>query len=221
MVASPHKPARYVLRHARAAETRAALLRAAADSFASVGLAGARTEAIARAAGVNKSLLHYYFKSKEGLYSAVLEEHMKEFSQRAQEILSAPGSPSETVLRFVNLHFDFVSARPYYPLLFQRLMMTGGQPLKRLMRKYLLPVGAGLMRVIAGGIRRREFRRVDPGQMAISLVGVTVFYFSSAPIVRVLRGIEPFEAMHLKKRKEHVLELVRFGLFHRPGGKKP
>jgi TetR/AcrR family transcriptional regulator len=221
MVASPHKPARYVLRHARAAETRAAILRAAADSFASVGLAGARTEAIARAAGVNKSLLHYYFKSKEGLYSAVLEEHMKEFSQRAQEILSAPGSPSETVLRFVNLHFDFVSARPYYPLLFQRLMMTGGQPLKRLMRKYLLPVGAGLMRVIAGGIRRREFRRVDPGQMAISLVGVTVFYFSSAPIVRVLRGIEPFEAMHLKKRKEHVLELVRFGLFHRPGGKKP
>jgi len=221
MVASPHKPARYVLRHARAAETRAALLRAAADSFASVGLAGARTEAIARAAGVNKSLLHYYFKSKEGLYSAVLEEHMKEFSQRAQEILSAPGSPSETVLRFVNLHFDFVSARPYYPLLFQRLMMTGGQPLKRLMRKYLLPVGAGLMRVIVGGIRRREFRRVDPGQMAISLVGVTVFYFSSAPIVRVLRGIEPFEAMHLKKRKEHVLELVRFGLFHRPGGKKP
>ena len=221
MVASPHKPARYVLRHARAAETRAAIRRAAADSFASVGLAGARTEAIARAAGVNKSLLHYYFKSKEGLYSAVLEEHMKEFSQRAQEILSAPGSPSETVLRFVNLHFDFVSARPYYPLLFQRLMMTGGQPLKRLMRKYLLPVGAGLMRVIAGGIRRREFRRVDPGQMAISLVGVTVFYFSSAPIVRVLRGIEPFEAMHLKKRKEHVLELVRFGLFHRPGGKKP
>ena len=221
MVASPHKPARYVLRHARAAETRAAILRAAADSFASVGLAGARTEAIARAAGVNKSLLHYYFKSKEGLYSAVLEEHMKEFSQRAQEILSAPGSPSEVVLRFVDLHFDFVSARPYYPLLFQRLMMTGGQPLKRLMRKYLLPVGAGLMRVIAGGIRRREFRRVDPGQMAISLVGVTVFYFSSAPIVRVLRGIEPFEAMHLKKRKEHVLELVRFGLFHRPGGKKP
>ena len=221
MVASPHKPARYVLRHARAAETRAAILRAAADSFASVGLAGARTEAIARAAGVNKSLLHYYFKSKEGLYSAVLEEHMKEFSQRAQEILSAPGSPSETVLRFVNLHFDFVSARPYYPLLFQRLMMTGGQPLKRLMRKYLLPVGVGLMRVIVGGIRRREFRRVDPGQMAISLVGVTVFYFSSAPIVRVLRGIEPFEAMHLKKRKEHVLELVRFGLFHRPGGEKP
>lgn len=55
MIGTRNKPARYVLRHARAAETRAAILRVAADSFAEAGLAGARTEAIARAAGVNKS----------------------------------------------------------------------------------------------------------------------------------------------------------------------
>jgi TetR/AcrR family transcriptional regulator len=219
MKSALHKPARYVLRHARAEETKAAILRVAADSFATGGLAGARTEAIARAAGVNKALLHYYFKSKEGLYSAVLEQHMKEFSRRAQETLAAAGSGREKVLCFVNLHFDFVSARPYYPLLFQHLMMTGGHPLKRLMRKYLLPVAAALIRVIADGVRRREFRRVDPAHMAVSLVGVTVFYFSAAPIVRVLRGVEPFEAENLRQRKEHVLELVRYGLFQKPEGK--
>jgi TetR/AcrR family transcriptional regulator len=210
------KPVRYALRHARAAETRAAILRVAADNFATAGLAGGRMEAIARAAGVNKALLHYHFKSKAGLYSAVLEEHMKEFSRRAQEVLSAPGPARATVLRFVSLHFDFISARPYYPFLFQHVMMAGGEPLRRLMRKYLLPVGAALIRVVAEGIRRREFRRVDPGHVATSLVGITVFYFSSAPIVRLLRRIEPFNKAHLKQRKEHVLEFVRFGLFRNP-----
>lgn len=210
------KPVQYTLRRARAAETRTAILRAAADSFAAGGLAGARTEAIARAAGVNKALLHYYFKNKAGLYSAVLEEHMKEFSGRALQILSGPADSRATILRFVNLHFDFVSARPYYPLLFQHLLMTGGQPLKRLVRKYLLPVAAGLTGAIAAGIRRREFRSVDPGHMAISIVGVTVFYFSSAPVVRALRGINPYDPRQLKRRKEQVLEFVRYGLFLKP-----
>ncbi len=210
------KPFQYTLRRARAAETRATILRAAADSFAAAGLAGARTEAIARAAGVNKALLHYHFKSKAGLYSAVLEEHMKEFSRRAREILASPPPARATVLRFVNLHFDFVSARPYYPLLFQHLLMTGGQPLNRLVRKYLLPVAAGLTGVVAEGVRRKEFRRVDPGHTAISIVGITVFYFSSAPVVRALRGIDPYDPRQLKDRKKQVLEFVRYGLFRKP-----
>ena len=40
---------------------RASILRAAMAEFAEQGVAGARTDAIARAAGVNKALLHYYF----------------------------------------------------------------------------------------------------------------------------------------------------------------
>lgn len=211
-----HKPARYVLRSARAAETRAAILRVAADCFATSGPAGARTESIARAAGVNKALLHYYFKSKEGLYAAVLEDHLKEFSGRAQEVLSAHGSARATLLHFVSLHFDFISARPYYPILFQHLLLTGGAPLRRLLRKYLLPVAQGLMGVIARGIRRREFRLVDPVQTAISIVGMTVQYFTSAVMVRELRRIDPFEAAQLRHRKAQVLEFIRYGLFRRP-----
>ena len=53
--------------------TRAAILEAAEGIFAEVGLAGARIDAIAGAAGINKAMLYYYFKSKEGLYRAVLE----------------------------------------------------------------------------------------------------------------------------------------------------
>ena len=54
-------------------ESRAAILHAAAREFAEQGIAGARTDAIARTAQVNKALLYYYFKDKETLYGAVLD----------------------------------------------------------------------------------------------------------------------------------------------------
>src|SRR5215831_16286335 len=55
-------------------QSRAAILKAAVREFAREGVAGARTDAIARSAGVNKALLYYYFKDKEALYQAVLDE---------------------------------------------------------------------------------------------------------------------------------------------------
>lgn len=210
------KPKPYAARHRRAAETRATILRAAADIFARAGLAGARTDAIAHAAHVNKALLYYYFKSKDGLYSAVLEDHLGDFSQRAQEILTAHDSARAVVLRYVSMHFDFISARPYYPTLFQRFMMTGGRIFERLARKYFVPLGREFIAVIERGMRAREFRQVDSRHMAISLVGLTVFYFVSAPVSRLVGRFDPYAARNLARRKEEVLSFVRHGLFRDP-----
>ena len=55
-------------------KTRAAVLKAALEEFSHEGVTGARTDEIARRAGVNKALLYYYFKDKEGLYAAALEQ---------------------------------------------------------------------------------------------------------------------------------------------------
>ena len=85
-------------REARADETRAKILGAAERAFAGEGLAGARTDAIAAEAGVNKALLYYYFKSKEALYEAVIEEQLREFNHRAMAILEAPGAARELLL---------------------------------------------------------------------------------------------------------------------------
>lgn len=76
-------------RQERSAETRTAILGAAERVFAKSGLAGARIDAIAAAAGVNKALLYYYFKSKEDLYETVVENHFSEFNRQALEVLMA------------------------------------------------------------------------------------------------------------------------------------
>src|SRR5580658_9360209 len=105
----------------RSKETRAAILSAAGKIFAKSGLAGARTDSIAAAAGVNKALLYYYFESKEALYQAVIEEHFHEFNQRALEVLTAPGSARDALLRYVNLHIDFISRRHQSAPLFHQV----------------------------------------------------------------------------------------------------
>jgi TetR/AcrR family transcriptional regulator len=202
---------------AAARHTRAAILQAATNIFAREGLAGARTDAIARAARVNKALLYYYFKSKDDLYRAVLEEHLQEFASCALEVLSRRGSAGATVLRFVTMHFDFISARPYYPLLFQRFSLSGGEGLQRLARRYFAPVRRKLIALLARGVRSGEFRRVDCRHMAISLVGVTVFYFVNAPIATAIGNFNPYGATNLRKRKEEVLSFIRYGLFRDPG----
>jgi TetR/AcrR family transcriptional regulator len=56
--------------------TRRAILDAAVAEFAAVGPAGARIDAIAAAAGVNKRMLYHYFASKEGLFAAVLDDQL-------------------------------------------------------------------------------------------------------------------------------------------------
>jgi len=133
-----------VSRQMRSAETRAAILAAAGRIFAKSGLAGARTDAIAAAAGVNKRCFYYYFKSKESLYEAVVEDHFREFNRQALEVLTAPGPARAVLIRYVSLHFDFISARHQSAPLFQQVMMTGGKFLKRLIRKYFAPRGEAL-----------------------------------------------------------------------------
>jgi TetR/AcrR family transcriptional regulator len=208
-------------RPARSREARAGIIAAAGRIFAKDGLAGARTDAIAAAAGVNKALLYYYFKSKESLYEAVVEDHLGEFNRQALELLAAPGPARAVLLRYVKLHFDFISARHQSAPLFQQLMMTGGPFLERLIRKYLMPRGAALDRLIERGIRGGEFRKTDRFNTTMTIVSLIVFYFSAAPVLRMMGRPDAYSAANLKRRKQEVLDFIRHGLFVDPNFPMP
>src|ERR1700757_4574040 len=90
----------------RAAETRQRILDAAAREFSAHGLAGARTEAIAAAAGVNKALLYYYFDSKDRLYLAALEDVAGRVRDTTMAVLLKDVSPGERIVRAALSHFD-------------------------------------------------------------------------------------------------------------------
>jgi len=200
-------------RRARSAETRGAILAAAEQAFARGGLAGARTDDIAAAAGVNKALLYYYFKSKGGLYEAVVEDHFREFNRRALAVLAGPGPAQQVLLRYVSLYFDFISARQRYAALYLQLMTARSQPLERLVRKYFVPRSTAFTKLIERGIRAGEFRHTDARHAAISVVSLIVFYFSAAPVLRVLGHADAYTGANLARRKREVMNFIRHGLF--------
>jgi len=195
---------------------RGAILAAAERAFAAHGLAGARTDAIAAAAGVNNALLYYYFESKEQLYQAVLEDHIAGFNVQALKVLNAPGPARDVLMRYVGLHFDFISARHRHAPLLQQCMSAGGPMTERLVKKYFKPRSRVFSKLLERGMRAGEFRRADPFHTAISIVALIVFYFTAAPVIQTLGHTSAYAEASLKRRKAEVLDFIRHGLFTDP-----
>jgi TetR/AcrR family transcriptional regulator len=196
--------------------TRQAILQAAERIFADEGLEGARTDAIAAAAGVNKALLYYYFRSKEELYREVLEGYVANFNRKALEALSSEGSARSVLLRYINLQFDFIGAHRHHGPLFQRMLMADEKTWVRLAREHGLPRMKALLKVIERGMRAGELRRMDSFHLAISLVSLITFYFSSASVLRAVSGEDPYTKANVGRRKKEVLKFVRYAIFTDP-----
>ena len=200
-----------------AAETRAAILEAAMREFAEEGMAGARMEAIADSAGVNKALLHYYFRDKERLYGAALDHVFANLSQRMLEVLGRDLLPQKKIMAYASAHFDFVAASPIYPRLVQREMMRAGRHgsphMRRIAKRYLQPVAAKVMALLREGMASGQFRQVDPLHFVLSLIAMNVFYFSSATMIGLITGSNPLTAEHIAERKAAVMDVVAATLF--------
>jgi len=212
------------MRHSRphnSGATRQAILHAAERIFADEGLEGARTDAIAAAAGVNKALLYYYFRSKHRLYREVLEGYLADFNRQAMELLSSEGSARAVLERYINLHFDFIAAHRHHGPLFQRMLMTDEKSWVRLARELGLPRMKAILKVIERGKRDGELRPMDSFHIAISLVALVVFYFSSAPVLRAVGGIDPYTRANVERRRAEVLRFVRYALFTDPESEAP
>src|SRR5271165_3697185 len=124
-----HRPLRMGSR-GQPEESRAAILQAAATEFAEHGIAGARTDAIARAAKVNKALLYYYFQDKETLYGAVLDHAFTGMRASVFRVLDSDLPPREKILAYVGAYFDFIASSQIYPKLMQREMMRAREVIR-------------------------------------------------------------------------------------------
>jgi TetR/AcrR family transcriptional regulator len=207
----------------RPRESRAAILQAAVREFAQEGIAGARTDAIARAAKVNKALLYYYFKDKEALYGAVLDQVFAGLIACVGEVLSRDLPPREKIIAYAGAHFDYVATHPLYPRIVQGEMMGAGRGranhLERIVKKYFRPLFGRVADVLKTGQATGEFRQVDPLHFVPSMIAVIVFYFTSAPVMRLMTGKDPMSPERVAARRAAVLDLISAALFRHPGGK--
>ncbi len=201
----------------RPEESRAAILKAAIAEFSREGLAGARTDAIARAARVNKALLYYYFKDKDALYGAALDLVFGGLTESVYEVLARDLPPRGKVLAYAGAHFDYIASHVQYPSLVQGEMMNlrrhRSPHIERIVEQYFRPLLGKVAAVIQQGIAAGDFRPVDPMQFVPTMISAIVFYFINAPVMRMMTGSDPLSPERVAARRAAVLDFISAALF--------
>lgn len=208
-----------------AADARSRIFEAALKEFAIHGLAGARTDAIAKGAGVNIALLFYYFKSKEELYSAVLEEMFSRWNAILMAPLHAPGAPDQRILRYVEAYFDHVAISVWKPRMIQQeLMRSKHSPaIRKLLKKYATPVHDAVIEVLREGITSGDFRaNLDVENFFFTITGIVAQYFSNSSAIHEISGKDPLAPERVQARRVAVLDVISHALLsqerHSPEG---
>ncbi|KAA6465117.1 TetR/AcrR family transcriptional regulator [Acidobacteria bacterium AB60] len=201
----------------RSAETRARILDAALREFAAHGLAGARTERIASAAGVNKALLYYHFDSKEKLYLAAFEKIAERVRDNTMAVLMGSGTAGERVLRAALAHFDRIIGQQEFQSLMQQEMMrlhkgeSGVMPV--LLKRVFEPALILYRTMVREAVDTGEIIKADWMQIQLSSLGANVFYFLSAPIWKMIHGEDPLSLEALTSRRKAIVEFLGQALF--------
>jgi TetR/AcrR family transcriptional regulator len=204
-------------RQDRADQTKNRILRAAVREFSTHGLSGARTDAIAESAKVNKALLYYYFTSKQKLYAAAVEEVSGKVTENALAALDPRFSAGERLLRSALNHFDRILTQREFQSLLQQEMVRfhrgerGSLPV--FFRTVFGPVLDKLGHAVDEGIRTGELCEMDWLQVMYSIFGANVFYFLSAPLLEMALPFKPFDPSALKLRRKAAVEFLGNALF--------
>jgi len=190
-------------------------LQAAIREFAREGVAGARTDAIARAAKVNKALLYYYFHDKDALYGAALDHVFQERNKYLMPVLAENVPPAEKILRFVGAFFDFLAEHPSHREMVQRELFNvpGRAHMQRIVKLYMRPMFEEMTKVVREGIVTGIFRPVDPVQFIPSMIAVVVHYFGSAAFLKLMTNEDPLSPEKLATRRAAVLDFISAALF--------
>ena len=201
----------------RSSQSRTRILEAALDEFSTHGFAGARTSRIADVAGVNKALLYYYFDSKEKLYHAALDLIVGKVLDQSMAVFRHKATAGERLLRTALHHFDRLLTQWEFQSLMQQEMMrhhkgeTGALPL--LAERFFAPLQKAYEAVMREGISSGELINVDWMQIQLAALGANVFYFLSAPVLRMTAHFDPLVPEALAARRKALLEYLGQAVF--------
>jgi AcrR family transcriptional regulator len=191
--------------------TRERILAAAAEEFATKGLAGARVDGIAAAADCNKAMLYYFFTSKEGLYVEVLEEsyaHMRE-SERGLDLAHLP--PLKAITRLVEFKFDYYNKHPILIKLLSGENLNQATFLRqsKRLRGMQSPLLETLTTVLKAGEAEGSMRQdIDPVELYISIAGLAYFYFANAPTLSIAFGRDILGNASKNRRRQHAVDVI-------------
>jgi len=177
--------------------------------FTRSGMMGARMQDIADEAGINKALLHYYFRSKEQLFDVIFMEAASQLFPRIRVIFESDAPLLEMIERFCEDYIEIISANPYLPIfVFNEINRDPAAFIKKINSAIGFPKPEMFLKKIESEIRKGNIKRISPIQLLLNLLSMCIFPFVAKPLVMI--NLQVNEVQFKTLMEERKKEIPRF-----------
>lgn len=183
------------------------ILKEASEIFYRKGLAGARMQEIADKAGINKAMLHYYFKTKEQLFNRVFVQAFEVFSGRIAEVLNGQMPLGQKITDYVNYTIDALQQNPGIPVFVLNELTFNPERITDLF------AGKGKIDItkFKDQVKGQSQGKTDAESLFMDMVALCIYPFVVAPVFKkILQKTDQQYNSLLKKRKKQIInELLK------------
>jgi len=194
--------------------TEQSILEAAEKMFLEKGFALTSTVGIARVAGCNQALVHYYFRSKEKLFEKVFEKKVRLFLSTFLQISGQDLTFEEKLRLKIETHFEMLQANPRLPFLFFNELTTNPRQLEIFteeMSDVPVSIFKQLQKELDEEIVKGTVRPMTALNLLFTILALNVVLFLAAPIFKTITGMPDsvFEKLIEQRKQENVRTILQ------------
>ncbi len=193
--------------------TEALILEAAQKVFLEKGMEGARMQEIADEAGINKALLHYYFRSKEKLFEQIFEKALRGIFDAINASIHEEQDIYVFINEFVKKYIHVIRENTFIPNFIFNEINRNPERIRKLVRFIQLDKPA-FMQMIERNIREGKMIRVAPEHLLIDMLGMSIFPIVARPLVQsyLFNEDETAYQAFLDERSRHIVSFFHVAL---------
>ena len=193
----------------RKQDTEERIFRSALAVFQQHGYEGARMQMIADRAGINKSMLHYYYRSKEKLFDAVFRVSTTRLLPEVIRNLKTDLPIHEKIEAFIYGYIDMIVANPHLPAFFIHELRRNPELVKQFAAEQARGVLSLLSKQIQQAAEKGEIKPVCPKHLFANTMALCVFPFIAQPMLQTVFDYdERAYATFLIERKKAVTQFI-------------
>ncbi|MEL7119509.1 MAG: helix-turn-helix domain-containing protein [Bacteroidota bacterium] len=191
------------------------ILEVARKQFVNNGYAATRMDEIAKEAGYNKALVHYYFRSKEKLFREIIVQILNTFIPRVTYALKQEGTFWEKTELLLDTYLTLFLEQPDIPFFMMSELSQKREnfviEIKK--RASYFPAITDYILQMHKEMEEGKLRKIPPVHLLLNVMSMTVFPFISKPVFATILEYSDEEFEHLmKERKEIVMDFLKHAL---------
>ena len=163
--------------------TEAKILDAAKNVFQSKGMDGARMQEIADKAGINKAMLHYYYRSKQLLFEAVFENAFSLLAPQLNAVLNDDSSIEDKIKNFTSNYITFIIKHPYLPNFIIQELNRNPEFILKMKGNKDFPNLEKFKIQVDNDVEKGLIKPISAEQLFINILALNIFPFVAKPLI--------------------------------------